>query len=1261
MPNFATALTGESGENGVAKLVMERLGWCARRQGNPDVGIDMQIEVGAGDGDATARLLGVQVKSGPSAFKEPAADGSGWVFRMDLEHLDYWLNYPLPVILVLYDIDREVGYWQHITSQTVSDTGKGFKILVPNNQRIDADSADALAALAERAGANGLQEFLLQLPPSCAALLSALDREAPSLARRLARALVNGRTTPARTVQDLAAQAPETWPHTAWLILGQYAVEYEDRIGAIDCFIRIDATAEPEQRGRWTAFAGSMLSPTDPDRARELLTEASATPGGRLLGPIGLAILDHGLNVAPVPLPDIVLASADETERDPAIQRFLADQAQRAGDLNLSLEHHEKALRLAPDNTNQQLALAEILLRRPEGTPAARLMSDYRRAANLASSVRAGKRRWLGDSVPAAYLLQSALLLAEDVDRAFRVSRAQPDGEATDAEAASPKLAMHVARVAYEQGRPERAEPFAAIVEASDDHEARTMLAAVRARAEGSEGQESRWRDALAATADTGTQLMILGELADLGCWPLGELERLRDDQQLRPGMYDLIHARALTARGETRQAQVLLRRHLATNALAAERYVALLAADDKIDDAIAVCDAASSQFGGSRHDLQALDVLAGAEGRTEQLLTRAAGFLSRSGQPYSLRHHVRSRLLALHEQRRDWAAAERLSRDGLEEVIALLDDLHDGKVDQLSLPETASDDLQELKRGYVLMLITQQFNRGHTARALATFEEFAPEIREAFEAEIWLDLHRLHGWTQQDIVRAFELAEHGAFPEMLVGRILFTLVQTCEPDSTVTHAGSAESESPGAGTSSDDLDRIAIPPSLHEKITEAWNAHFQRRAAAEAPGQGSGMLSEQELTNRALPDYARQTLADAAIWEGKLPVGAASIVAGTPYLLAVAERRARILPIADPDPDIYRGELSAADASLGEPVSIETTALFVSAALLDQWVNIHPEFGSVLLAERAAHDIFMSHLTARALGGNVDYYRTDLSTLRSIPANTPAETLRRMRRHVTAVHSATQDCTVTHQLDLSALGAKAPRDINGPWPWLAPIALAVERGIALYSDDASIRAQARTYGVPAFGSLALLETLGTQRDVLPDRGMALALLFAHHAVDLPDVAGLIRNALNAGDATSGPVLINLARPTYWQVHTRDFAATVAGIVTPAYWRDPSSLAPLTSAIATGAAAAFADTASATALTAAVILTQCTTVTREAADIVVPIIRAIAAQHSADPIITLREMLVNALTDPVAPVRRSRTTAVQIVDHALRLHETGTE
>lgn len=1251
----SSTLTGETGVNGVAILLAEQLGWALRRQSEADVGIDGQIEVNAED-DPTGRLIGVQVKAGPSFFAKQTPDGSAWIFRENTQkHRDYWLNYQLPVILALYDASSHVAYWQHITPETAKITGRGFKVLVPKLQRIDEDAEEALVALAGRLPANGLQELLLQLPYACAARLHLLDLHAPSLTRRLARELVAGRTAggqSARRLLNEALSARDDWPHAAFVLLGEYALEYGDAATAAEFFVHADASADEGQRGRWAAFAGSLLSSSDPVRARDLFTAACGQPGGRLLGLLGLAGLDHGAQLSPVPIPEAVTAAAEEADQDPAVQRFLADQAQRAGDLGRALELHEKAFALAPDNPAQQLAVADMLLRQPSTRSAADLKRDLRRAAKLASAVRGAKRRWQGDSVPAARLLQSALILAGDTERAIRVATRQPDGEATEAEAASPSLAAPVAKIAYEQGRLELAEALATVVDQGDDQTASALLAAVREKAAGGDSQEQRWREALRHATDSGPQLVILDELAALGCWPLPELDKLKDEGQLRPGIYDVIHARALETQGETNAAQALLRRHLRTSSLAAERYVSLLAADEKFDEAITVCDQAANRFGDSRHLLQALDVLDKAS-RTDQLLARAADLLSRAGIPYSLRHHVRGKILHLHEQRRDWVAAESLASAGLEEVAAMLDEIRDGKADPL-LPTDSRGHLEALRHAYAWSVVRFQFNQGHTDLAIETFDSLAPEITDAHEASLWLDLHRLHPWSPDATRRAFELTEHLALPEQLIGRILFTLLQSTEADTTAA-ALPDDTTDEVRDVAAQDLDRTAIPPALHQQITDGWHAHLERRAASEGASPDSGFMSEQELRDREQSHVARQILANAGIWQGRLHVGAAAQAAETPYLLALAERRARILPIADPDPAVYSSEVQAARASLGEAVSIETTSLFVLAALLDQWSAVFPEFSNVLLAEPSAHDILMSHVAARALGGDVRYFGIDPATGAATSTDLDEETLRRIRRHTNAVHTVVQECSTVHLADLRALGDGAPQDINGPWPWLSAIAVAVERRIAFYSDDAWLRALARAGGVPTFGTLALLEALGAGHPAAPDPGMILAFLFAHHSVDLPDVDGLVRNALNAGDTTSEPVLINIARPNFWKNHNVDFADTVVSIVGPAYRTDPETLGQLTEAITHGATAAFADTALTAAVVVAAILARCTSVTRDAADVVVPIVCAVAAQHGIDPTPRIREVLINTLTDPTSTIQLTTGAAAQVVDHALRL------
>jgi len=119
------------------------LGWLAREQPTSDYGVDLHVEEVV-DGRPTGRLIAVQVKAGPSYFKERTAEGA--VFR-DSAHRQYWLGHSLPVIVALYDPVTKIAYWQVVRDDTIVDTVKGMQMIVPWSQRIDEDSEDDLRAL----------------------------------------------------------------------------------------------------------------------------------------------------------------------------------------------------------------------------------------------------------------------------------------------------------------------------------------------------------------------------------------------------------------------------------------------------------------------------------------------------------------------------------------------------------------------------------------------------------------------------------------------------------------------------------------------------------------------------------------------------------------------------------------------------------------------------------------------------------------------------------------------------------------------------------------------------------------------------------------------------------------------------------------------------------------------------------------------------------------------------------------------------------
>jgi hypothetical protein len=146
-----TEATGTSGQSFV-KAHFEKLGWGVMPNPEHDVGTDMLVQARDDAGIDLGLLLGVQVKSGPSHFKEPCEeDGTlvGWWFREDEDHFNYWLEYQAAHIVVLHDQDTGIAYWVQVTADEVVPTGKDCKILVPNNQTVDAGHQPALIKAAE--------------------------------------------------------------------------------------------------------------------------------------------------------------------------------------------------------------------------------------------------------------------------------------------------------------------------------------------------------------------------------------------------------------------------------------------------------------------------------------------------------------------------------------------------------------------------------------------------------------------------------------------------------------------------------------------------------------------------------------------------------------------------------------------------------------------------------------------------------------------------------------------------------------------------------------------------------------------------------------------------------------------------------------------------------------------------------------------------------------------------------------------------------
>ena len=135
--------TEELGINAVQKAVLT-YGWIFRDKRQADFGIDGEIEIVSDDQTVTGKLLGVQIKSGPSFFKD--ATGRELRFYATPDHRDYWLGYAVPVGIAFHNPDNDETIWQFTDSATSS--GKSWRIDVPRTNTFNADAKASLAQVA---------------------------------------------------------------------------------------------------------------------------------------------------------------------------------------------------------------------------------------------------------------------------------------------------------------------------------------------------------------------------------------------------------------------------------------------------------------------------------------------------------------------------------------------------------------------------------------------------------------------------------------------------------------------------------------------------------------------------------------------------------------------------------------------------------------------------------------------------------------------------------------------------------------------------------------------------------------------------------------------------------------------------------------------------------------------------------------------------------------------------------------------------------
>ena len=131
--------TGSAGVTIVQRLVESKLKWRFRRNHQEDdFGIDGYIDVVSDSGQVVGKMLAVQIKTGSTYLD--TSHSKQLLFKGDLKHLNYFLNTPIPVLVVVVDEKRGSAYWAQVHPGKIRLREKCWILSIPKKQRLDASA-----------------------------------------------------------------------------------------------------------------------------------------------------------------------------------------------------------------------------------------------------------------------------------------------------------------------------------------------------------------------------------------------------------------------------------------------------------------------------------------------------------------------------------------------------------------------------------------------------------------------------------------------------------------------------------------------------------------------------------------------------------------------------------------------------------------------------------------------------------------------------------------------------------------------------------------------------------------------------------------------------------------------------------------------------------------------------------------------------------------------------------------------------------------
>ena len=1080
---MSSALTGDAGVALVQYMAGTRLGWAFRSLPTLDFGVDAEAERIELD-RPTGELVGLQIKSGPSHFREP--NSGGWIYRPSQRHVDYWTKHSLPIFVILVDLKRNVAYWQAVNADTLHQVGaKTWKMLVPQSQTLDDVTGPIWRDIAQARDRESEQSFdanIERLPPSLRSALTQMAVGTPVAAGRLAHQLVSDE--PRVVALDLL-ECPPSWfldqaPNT-WKILASYCSNHEI-LGLAAAALERNSAAQPSGDAASLATAALYLSSTNRNRSGELLSAARSLSGDLPLIDIVASLIANPTGTLPQLAHEP--AASSEASMRAAYSAYQREKAAREDSISDAIRHGDAAIRLAPDNSGYLLMQVHLYLRRSTGPEAG--TDDLGVAVRLCADIIADRTLWNGPLLDPCRLMVQAHLLRRDIASVRLWATPQPFGNLP-----APLQDDHAIREGLFKAHligGELAKARQVQGETADEMTRLKMAVELAAMSSSREEQIAAWRDLADRASKTNEWNRLAGavfRLATFGIASPSELEKLHANSHITAMQQSVIQAIAAVNSGVA-GAEARLR-HLADRDLtAAEALVEFLASQRRIKEAVSAAERGARQLRSPHLLLNVLDVL--QLNGDQQGAIDVSRRIAMDNRVTGAARSQALRVLAMDASvAGDWSTAEAFCSDALDAEAPIVN------------------------VAWAWRLIICQLNQQAVQRAVEAWSRWRPEVRDAEEARLWLHVHSSMDWDEADIVEALSIEERFPGDASLAASLL-----------TGALLADARLADPKA-------DEDAPSPPYARQL----QAQFQRHLAEHGDAGGITQLTgtpEQlidQLTamamarSRSIADMQRQVV------NGPMPFGLLATALNRPYGLSLAISAAP-LSIGTLDEGAFDREVLAAERAVEQGAVLGLDALYVLSCLEDSSAVLS-NLGFLKLTSSARADLQSSIIEARNMtpGESLVWSEEHQELFRVTSDEGQAASARLLLRKMETLASGLD----AYEVQSSTLFGE--RDWTRMRSWMSAIQASHELNYPLWVDDASLRQLATSLGVQAFGTLALLEFLNAS-GIAFDSAAIVKELSKRGLIDLPITALLWIEIAEEDDLRPARAAQMLTRPSFW-------------------------------------------------------------------------------------------------------------------------------